>query len=192
MRFLMNVATAVSLTLPMTFSVSFAHDDHQPAAMTGEHLNLFERDHAFAGSILNHPMMGVFSHEPFGAQVQIRRGEQTLQLNLVLENDKYQGAINEQRIDEQGQALDITTNIAFVGVKKTGDTSGDIILNIDGTDVVVTVVGETFANNHFHKPTFSTTLNGKDYSFKFTGESCFGYSANIAMMILGTTAHLLK
>lgn len=192
MRFLLNVAAAVLLSLPAVHGVAFGHEEHNPSTIKGEKIDLFERNHAFAGSILDNPVMGVFDHEPFGANVQIRRGEKTLHLSLVDKDDKYAGIVTEQRTNEAGDEQTVSTNIAFVGVKKTGDASGEITLNIDGADVVVTVVGEKFEHNHFHGPTFSAKLNGKEISFKFTGESCFGYSANIAMMILGSAAHLSK
>ncbi|MEK6556096.1 MAG: hypothetical protein AABZ31_12700, partial [Bdellovibrionota bacterium] len=108
-------------------------------------------------------------------------------------NGKFVGSLTEDRIDEAtGKSTQIVTSLEFAGVKKTGEAEGLVNLIIDGQAVVVNIVGESFANNHFHAPTYSTTLNGQAVTFSFTGEACFGYSTNLSMMILGAMAHITK
>jgi len=164
-----------------------------PAKINGPEIELFERAHSFAGSIMETPVFGVFEENPFGAKVEIRRHGRTLTLDLARVRNQYSGDIIEiQSSDGGSEVRDITTHIELVSIKKAGDNAGQIVLNIDGENVLVKVSGESFEQGHFQSPHFETTLGSKTITFDFTGRACFGYSANIAMMILSTYVHLNK
>ncbi|MGE0616068.1 MAG: hypothetical protein AB7P04_10545 [Bacteriovoracia bacterium] len=188
------LSSSLCLAAVLTFSsAAYAHDEHKAGTITGAGIQLFERDHGFAGHVLDRPVFGAFEHEPFGAKVQIRKGEKIIALELVSNDSQYAGVLSEVREDEKtGGKLTVETKVEFVKVKKTGEAEGMITLKLDGAEVTVQVTGKTFANGHFQAPSFKTTLNGKEVSFAFTGEACFGYSSNLSMMILGAYAHLQK
>ncbi len=164
--------------------------EHLPQKISGPQISLFERDHAFAGEILGTPVFGVFEHEPFGSKVQMRVGNKTLELSIQtsLPTGRLGGTIKERLSETEEQV----TQIDFLNSTKTGDKSANLTYIIDSRIVVVAVEAPTFSNGHFHSPTFSTHLNGSPLSFSFTGEACMGYSANMAIMILGAYAHLSK
>lgn len=176
------VKFALISTLLMGSVAAFGHD-HAPASITGAGIDLFERDHGFAGQILDRPVFGAFEHSPFGATLQIRRGEQTIDLRLTRSGGSYGGMIQDSAA---------STSIALVRTEKTGERSAVITLAVDGVEVPVQVTAPEFSNNHFHGPTFVASYKGKEVRFEFTGESCMGYSSSLAMMILGAYAHLSK
>ena len=177
---------ATALVLCFITATSFAHD-HPAGSITGTDIQLFERNHGFAGQILENPVFGAFDHDPFGAQVTLRKGDSTLNFRLEKTGETYAGVFSE-KVQDATKA----TYIEFLKVRKTGEATGEITLRIDGNEVVVNVTGKTFSDNHFHEPTFETVLKGKTVKFDFTGEACFGYSTNLSMMILGAMAHLSK
>lgn len=194
---LRSVMAVLGLALAASVS-AFSSDDHPPGKIEGEGIQLFERNHGFAGEIGGMPVFGAFDHEPFGAQASLRRGEKTLSLKLDWKTEGsaevYSGLWMEDRVDSSnGAVTHLETPVRFVRVAKTGERSGQIKLMINGAEVAVDVVGEAFENNHFHNPSFAAKLpSGKVVAFKFTGEACFGYSTNLAMMILSTISHLEK
>lgn len=179
----MGKLLALFLTLNLTTLVSAMAGEHHPASIKGDGIELFERNHAFAGSILETPVYGAFEHNPFGAKVQMRKGEATLELSFGDVMNTYMGLLVDGSV---------TTKVEFVRIEKTGDLTALITLFVDGVEVPVTVEGETFANGHFHAPLFTAKMPKKTLQFKFTGESCFGYSTNLAMMIVGAYSHLAK
>lgn len=182
---------AVFFAALLALSTAFA-GEHKPATIEGTHIDLFERDHSFSGSIHETPVFGVFNEADFLAEVLVRKGAQTLTFKTSQEEKTYKGSISEARIGDDGKSTEVSTAVQFLGAKKTGETTGELTLSLDGQNLVVSIVGESFSNNHFHAPTYSAALNGQTVSFKFTGEACFGYSANLNMMILTVMAHLQK
>lgn len=183
----------LTLAMMVLASASAIAGEHNPGSIIGPKMELFERDHAFAGEILDRPVFGSFEHAPAGASVQIRVNEQTVKLQLAQSGNTYGGSISEKRVHPgTGKARLISTSIRFVKAEKTGERSARLVLAIDGQESIVDVTAPVFQNNHFHAPTFHARLSGRLISFQFTGESCMGYSTNLAMMILGSYAHLLK
>jgi hypothetical protein len=151
--------------------------------MIGEGLSLFERDHAFSGQILNRPVFGAFEHEPFGASIQIRKGEKTQVLKFTKTENEYSGSINDGTAE---------TKVVFLGIKKVTTNEAEVKIKIDGQDVSVKVSAKTFENGHFQSPSFVGQLGDTNLSFDFTGEACYGYSSNIALLIFGAAAHIKK
>lgn len=163
------------------------------AKMTGSGIELFERAHTFAGSILETPVFGTFEENPFGAKVEIRRNGKTLVLSLAQTQDRYAGDIVElQSSVDTEETKERVTHIEFMKIEKTGNAEGQMTLKIDGEPIQVKISGKSFDHGHFQSPHFESVLGGKKVEFDFTGEACFGYSANLGMMILGTYAHLSK
>ena len=157
-----------------------------PAAIIGNRISLFERGHTFAGSIAEIPAFGVFEESDFGAKVEMRRGGKTLVLTLSKNGQHYSGDIVEAQLRQ------LSTHIELDGVKKTGPNEGQINLRIDGKAVEVKVSAKSFEGGHFQAPHYEAVIDGVAVAFDFSGQACFGYSANIAMMILGPYAHLNK
>lgn len=184
----MKMFATLLLSFALVTASAYAHE-HDPGTIKGDGIDLFEKNHAFAGQILENAVFGGFDHQPFGAKVTLRKGEKTLQFSLEESADTYAGTISEM-VTETGAPL--TTQVELVKVVKTGAKSGEIILKLDQNEVVVKVVGQDFQNGHFIAPTYEATLGSKKVQFHFTGQACFGYSANITMMILSSYAHLLK
>lgn len=186
------LGAAIFLSVLGTVGTVQAHE-HPPAAITGTGIALFERGHAFSGSILERAVFGVFEHDPFGGTIQIRKGEKTITLALAKDATAYQGVLSEVLENEEtGETSTIETRLEMISIKKTSDIEAEILMKVDGNPVSVKVAGKTFTNSHFQEPTFEATIGGKVVAFHFTGESCFGYSTNIAMLIFGAYAHLSK
>lgn len=156
--------------------------------LSGDQIELFEKAHTFAGSILDTPVFGVFQEDPFGAVVQIRKGSKTLNLNLVAKEKHYSGTVIETNRD----GTEIKTTVSFNKIQKLGETAAILKLEIDGQPLDVHVEANTFLHGHFQGPKFEAVLGERKITFTFTGQSCFGYSINLAMMVLGSYAHLLK
>jgi hypothetical protein len=176
------------MTQGIVSSQANAHE-HAEGKISGARIELAEKNHAFAGAIDGNPVFGAFTHEPFSAEFVLRKGESTLRMALVDRNDTYQGAIQETVTGPEGQVRVIQTQVAWMGVRKTGEKTGTIRLTINGEPVDVSVVGESFQNNHFQSPKFKATVRGQEITFSFSGEACFAYSSNLAMMILAAKVH---
>lgn len=168
-------------------------EEHAPQTITGTTINLFERDHAFAGDILERPVFGVFEHAPFGSSITMRKGEQSLTLKLVKSASDYAGMVEEQVMDPTtGATSMLSTSVRLVRIEKPELLKATIVLDIDGQEVFVDVEAPSYDNNHFQSPTFSGVIDGHTVKFHFTGEACLGYSSSIALMIFGAYAHLSK
>jgi hypothetical protein len=180
----MNLSkTIFSSFLFLSVVVAAVAGEHEPGQIKGESLSLFERDHAFSGQILNRPVFGAFEHEPYGASIQIRKGDQTQVLKFSKVDREYSGTISDGTVE---------TKVALVGIKKITATEAEIKLKIDDQDVSVKVSAKTFENGHFKSPSFAGQLGDLTLNFDFSGEACFGYSSNIALMIFGAAAHIKK
>lgn len=176
-------------------SQAMAHAPGSTGTITGADVNMFERDHAFAGEIMKFPVLGVFDEANFAATMTVRLDGKTVELKISMDaaSRVYSGAIADSKIDAAtGAVTPMDTHVKFNSAQKVGTDGGLLSLSIDGNVVEVNIKGESFANNHFHNPTYSAMLNGKYVEFKFMGEACFGYSANITMMILSSMAHISK
>jgi len=171
---------------------SWAHED-VTSKIQGAEINLVERGHAFAGEIMGNLVFGAFDERTSTSEVQVRHNGKTISLKIGDFDHKYGGSISDTISDrDQGEIQSTTTQVQFLGAEKTGPNTGRIALSIDGEVVSIQITGQSFENGHFQHPKFEATINGKMISFEFSGQACFGYSANLAMMIFGSTAHLLK
>jgi hypothetical protein len=192
---MMKYCSAMTAIFAFVFALNmnaFAHDG-KAEKITGTDIELFEKDHAFAGSILQAPFMGVFGEKGFNARAEIHHLGKTLHFQIDRIHEKYSGQIQENQLDSQtGKQKVITTLIELMGIEQVGPQEARIHFSIDGQFVGVAVSGQSFENGHFQRPRFSAQIGEKSVSFEFSGQACFGYSANIAMMILGSYVHLLK
>lgn len=162
--------------------------ENTPAKLTGTDIELFERGHAFAGAVLGSPVFGVFQEDPFGAKVEIRKNNRTLVLNIAEAGNLYVGEI----VEKKSTGEELRTTIEYVKITKTAENQATIALKVDGQPLNVSVGAKTFLHGHFQGPQFEAKLGEKTVAFHFTGQSCFGYSINLAMMVYGTYAHLAK
>lgn len=179
----------VGLVLAALTQTTYLHaSENTPAKLVGSDIELFERGHTFAGAILGAPVFGVFQEEPFGAKVEIRKEGRTLVLTIADVGNIYRGEVTEKK--ESGE--EIHTAIEYVKITKTAPTQAVIALKLDGQPFDVSISANTFLHGHFQGPQFNAQLGAKTVSFSFSGQSCFGYSVNLAMMVYGTYAHLAK
>jgi hypothetical protein len=174
----MNLSIRSYFTLALLLSAPALAHDHPPQTIAGDGIELFERNHAFSGSILNTAVFGTFDHKPMGAEVRIRLDETTQVLKFARAEDGSYGT--------QTNGL----SLQLVKAEKTGPTSGLITLNVNGETIAVEVFAPAFENNHFLAPHFKTNIHGRPFFFAYTGEACLGYSTNLAMMILGAVAQI--
>lgn len=161
-----------------------------PATIKGKGIELMELNHAFAGAVLDVPVFAAFNHNPFGGELVLRLDETTVQSQLAWDaNNVYSGTIKEVATTLR-TAKD--TSITFEKIEKdpADEKKITIVLKTATETVRVLVEGDSFADDHFSAPKFSTTINGKAVEFKFTGESCYGYSTNIAMLVLNAWLHV--
>lgn len=173
-------------------SIGWAHEDVS-SKIQGVGINLVERGHSFAGEILGNPVFGVFDERTANSTIQVRHNGKTISLAIGEIEHQYGGDLSDFISDrERGEIQSTTTQIRFLSAKQTGPKTGRIALSIDGTLVPIEITAAAFDRGHFQHPKFETTLNGKPIAFEFSGEACFSYSANLAMMILGSFSHLLK
>lgn len=192
MSYLRCFSLVVGLVFMSCFiQVSNASED-VPGQIIGKGISLFERGHAFAGSIADQPVFGVFDESRFGAKVQMRRSGKSLDLSLVKVGKGYQGVVQELRKDSSGEVKQLATRIQFLKIDRAGPNEARIHLKIDGVEVPVTVSSKVFKRGHFIAPHFEAMIGGQSRSFDFSGQACFGYAANIAMMVLGAATHLAK
>ncbi|MEO5970127.1 MAG: hypothetical protein ABIQ95_09385 [Bdellovibrionia bacterium] len=192
MKKISNLVGVAFLTCLLLTPKTWAHGD-APSKIQGAEVNLVERNHAFAGEILGNPIFGVFNERTATSTVQLRHNGKTISLTIGEIGHQYGGNLSDFITDrEKGEIQSTTTEIRFLGAEKTGPTTGRIALSIDQNVVPIQVTGQSFENGHFQHPKFEATFNGKSVSFEFSGEACFSYSANLAMMIFGSFSHLLK
>lgn len=185
----------LALTMASAVSLAAFADEHGPASLKGESIELFEMDHAFAGKMHEHPVYAGFDHQPFGTSFVLRKNDKTLQTRIETPapreglDSKLYGELVEQINAEQS----VTTIVSLKNIQRNEDQSALYIYEVDSEKVTVLVKGERFENNHFIAPSFEATLaNGEALSWKFSGQSCFAYSANIAASILLAHTHLKK
>lgn len=189
-----KLLTLIFLT---AFSLSGVADEHGPATMKGEKIELFEMQHAFAGKINEYPIYAGFDHQPYGTTLVLRKNDKTLQTRLepvaavegVSEGSKLLGVLSENVSADQK----VQTKVSLLSLQRNEDQSALITYLVDDKNVTVLVRGESFENNHFIAPSFEATLaDGERLTWKFSGQSCYGYSVNIAASILLANAHLKK
>lgn len=79
-----------------------------------------------------------------------------------------------------------STSVSFAGADAASRT---FKLRINSEVLVVSIAAEGISNGHFVNPTYSTVIGGKSLSYRIEVEGCFGYSIQMAMIILGAYAH---
>ena len=180
----------IFLTLAVFISAQAMAHEHSPQTMRGTGIELQELDHAMAGSVLGHPIYAGFSERNFSARLTMAVHGNDLQMQITDQNGQYRGQI--EMLGEDGTTVERVTAIEFVRIERQPMPEQiRIHLLLNQNPIQVDVVGERFQDGHFIAPTFRFHGIASDVvEMKFTGESCFAYSANIAMLVATAYAHL--
>jgi hypothetical protein len=158
--------------------------------MRGAGIELQELDHAMAGSVLGHPIYASVNERNFSARLTLAVRGNDLQMQITNQAGKYHGQV--EMLSADGATMERVTAIEFVRVERLATREKiRIHLLLNQNPIQVDVEGESFQDGHFIAPTFRFRGIASDVvEMKFTGESCFSYSVNIAMLIATAYAHL--
>jgi hypothetical protein len=164
-----------------TFAVG--EDAHSLASIKGDvGIELKAFDHAMAGSVRDFVIWGSVDERTNTSELIMRRDGQDVR-SVFAPREKSFGGVVMHKTSKGVKA----TNIRFIGLDRR---KNEYSFFVNGDQMIATVVGEDFKNNHFIKPTY--TISGKnmnDIAFKFDGEACYKYSLHIITMMIAATMH---
>jgi hypothetical protein len=155
---------------------------HDLGNVTGTDISMKVYDHAIAGAIKNFVAWGVFEESKGASTLVMRRYGQTISAVFKKQEDGTFGGVISSGEGETARK----TTVQLAGVDPKDKT---FTLRLNGKDVVVSITAEGFSGGHFVNPTYSTVIDGKNVSYRMEVECCFGYSIQMAMMILGAYVH---
>jgi len=157
-------------------------EEHGMSTIAGTSVELKTRDHAFAGSIGDWLAFGHFKHDGFVSNLTLLKGEHRIEAEFGEKDGGIGGSIVRT---ENGVVHE--TKIRFM---KASKTAPQLVFDLNGQALEVTIVPDDFQNNHFINPTYTATIGAQTHSFTLKGEACYGYSSHLIMMIFGTLAHI--
>ncbi len=163
--------------------LTFADGDHALTDIIGNNIELKSYDHTVAGSIKDFTIWGSMACKDSYSELIMKKDGQTIKTHFQKRQDgKYAGTITHTVKDIQ-----YTTELSLKGINKDDH---QILLLLNGEELLVQLSADDFDGEHFINPRFTTNFNGEDVSFKMmNGEACFGLSAKTAMVILGAYFH---
>ena len=166
----MKTLTTILLSLFLSFSVMA--EEHSLGHLKGTDIDLKTFDHAFAGQIRDFVTFGWVNEETFTSELTIRKYLKTTTATFKKSEKGIGGilATEENSVDVQFLKIDKENNI--------------IKYNVNGKPVNVQIAYEHLVDGHFINPTFTTFLEGKDYTYRLQGEACYGLALHYNMMIL--------
>jgi len=155
---------------------------HELGNVTGTDITMKVYDHAVAGAINGAVAWGFYDEASGSAQLIMRKYGQKISAEFKRQPDKSLGGV----IASGDASSQRSTSVFLAGVDAANRT---FKLRIDEEEIAVLITPEGMANGHFVNPTYSTVIGGKPVSYRIEVEGCFGYSINMAMIILGAYAH---
>ncbi len=166
--------------LALTTAVGFA-GEHPLSTIQGTQIDLKAYDHAFAGSIKGFVAFGAMDEETFTSELTFRKDGKLVKAAFAMENGKLTGLI---RHDTEKGTVETALYLARID-----RAQNQLIFSVNGKEMVVSITADGFANNHFMNPTYKTNFNGEEISFTLKGQACYGFSAHLAILILGAYLH---
>jgi hypothetical protein len=165
--------TLIVLFSLLTLSFSSFAEDHSLGNFTGTDIELKAYDHSFAGAIRDFTAFGWVDEATFTSHLTIRKYAKT---TVATFKKDEKGAIGGTISTEESRV-----EVAFVGYDKEQQI---LLFKLNGEDISIKITSDGIVNGHFQNPTYSTVINGKNYSYHLEGEACVGLSLHYNMMIL--------
>lgn len=181
MRFLKYFSAFIlSFSVLLGTAPAFA-EEHAMSTIQGPGIDLKVYDHAFAGSIHDFLAWGVVDEALGTGTLIMRRDGQTFETVFKKVNGVIGGEVRHLVND-----VESVTSLQLV---KVDSALKQIVLSLNGQEMVVSIAAPAFENAHFLNPTYSTTYNGKTLSFTLNGSACYKYSLFLSMMMVGAYYH---
>lgn len=155
---------------------------HTLGNVTGTDIDMKVYDHAVAGAINGSVAWGFFDEATGISKLIMRKYDQVINAEFKKQADNSLGGV----ITSADGSAQRTTSI-FLG--KVDGANKKFTMKLNGEEITVAITAEGMNGGHFVNPTYSTTIAGKPVSYRIEVEGCFGYSINMAMIILGAYAH---
>ncbi|MBU2573470.1 MAG: hypothetical protein KKH28_05280 [Elusimicrobia bacterium] len=155
---------------------------HDLGDVTGADIAMKVYDHAVAGAVNGAVAWGFFDEAASASKLIMRKYGQTISAEFKRQPDKSLGGV----ITSGDGSSQRSTSVFLAGADMASRT---FKLRINDAEVVVAIAPEGISNGHFVNPTYSTVIGGKPVSYRIEVEGCFGYSIQMAMIILGAYAH---
>lgn len=151
-------------------------------SLKGTDIDMKSYDHAVAGAINGGLAWGFFDEATGVSKLIMRKYGQVVTAEFKKQADNSLGGV----ITSADGAAQRTTSI-FLG--KVDAANKKFTMKLNGEEITVAITSEGMNGGHFINPTYSTVINGKPVSYRAEVEGCYGYSINMALIILGAYAH---
>jgi len=155
---------------------------HDLGGVTGTNIDMKVYDHAVAGAINGGVAWGFFDEAAGAARLTMRKYGQVISAGFKKQADGSLGGV----ISSADGDAQRTTSI-FLG--KVDGANKKFTMKLNGEEITVAITAEGMNGGHFVNPTYSTVIAGKPVSYRIEVEGCFGYSINMAMIMIGAYAH---
>lgn len=161
----------------------FAHEDHHLTDITGTNIDLKSYDHTVAGSVKDFTIWGSMGCVDPYTELVMKKDGQVIKTLFKKQNDGSYGGVITHVVNEKL----VTTEVVL---KSINMDKQQIILLLNGRELLVQLSIDGTDGHHMMNPHFSTLFNGEEVSFKMLdGEACFGLSSKIAMVVFGAYFH---
>jgi hypothetical protein len=166
----------------LIFSTSLIAGEHGLTRITGTDIDLKMADHAIAGSIGESIIFGNKFEGKYKSELIIKKSGKIIKSTFGSNNSIVGGVIEED--------LGNTSKKTTLRLKKIDSENQTLIMEINGTEAIIKIQADDFANNHFINPKFSVEYKGELIEFAVEdGHACYGFSSHLSFMILGAYIH---
>ena len=165
------------LTLLFTPSLSALADEHPMGEVVGDEIHMSSYGHGIAGKIADKLIFGHLdeSSTPKTSTLKVLKDDFPVETSFTNTDGVWGGTLKHNNKE---------VRVKLVSIDRTVPA---YIIDINGTEYSVKVEYDSFQNNHFINPKFTTHLEGKEVSVKFTnGQSCWMYTIHLIFMIYGS------
>lgn len=179
---LKTAATALLASLSLIVATTAARaEEHALGTITGPGIDLKAYDHAIAGQIKDFVIWGAVDEATFSSELIMRKDGQVIRAFFKREDGKVGGVIRH--------SVESRTYETSIYLVRMNPKEQQLILNVNGQEVTVSVTADAFADGHFMNPTYRTVIDGQELRYTFQGKACYGYSLHLAYLIVGAYIH---
>lgn len=155
---------------------------HDLGNVKGTDIDMKVYDHSVAGAINGAVAWGFFDEAAGVSKLIMRKYGQVITAEFKKQADKSLGGVITSANGSEQRSTSV-----FLG--KVDGPNKKFVMKLNGEEITVAITAEGINSGHFVNPTYSTVISGKPVSYRIEVEGCFGYSINMAMIILGAYAH---